>query len=140
MCSGQGPCWASDSALVGCFIRFHCHFLIATAVHEATLATGEPSESLQAIAETHNGQGGRSEGVLIALDDSCLGAYSVVHGEVTGPALTTIGQPLLGFPGFDFSTSRHHQRTSQASPWKQSSSAGGSAKYISDIVDAKTCS
>jgi hypothetical protein len=58
VCSGQGPCWASDSALVGCFIRFHCHFLIATAVYEATLATGEPSESLQAIAETHKGQGG----------------------------------------------------------------------------------
>ena len=69
-------------------------------------------------------------GVLIALD-SCLGAYSVGHGEVTGPTLTTIGQPLLGFPGVDFSTSRHRQRTSQASPGEQSSSAGGAAQSTS---------
>ena len=53
-----GALLAVRSALVGCFIRFHCHFLIATVVHEATLATGEPSESPQAITETHNGQGG----------------------------------------------------------------------------------
>jgi hypothetical protein len=78
--------------------------------------------------------------VLIA-PDSCRGAYSVVHGEVTGPSPYHYWTTSFGLSGLQL----QHIETSPTHLASQPLEAiilcrGAGAKYISDIVNAKTCS